>query len=120
MSVKISVNGVSEFQVAIDKLDEGLQAKVFECLAAWAASVKEEAMRLVPVKTGYLRSTIYATVQGWVATIGASATYAIFVEMGTRRMAAEPYLWPAVYGALPELESLIVEAIEQAKVEAGF
>ncbi len=102
------------------KLDSGLQNEVYRYLHSWAADVKAEAMRLVPVRTGYLRSTIYAKVKEWIAEIGADATYAYFVEFGTRNMMAQPFMYPAIQKYLPELESLIVAAIQQAKTEAGL
>lgn len=102
------------------KLDSALQNEVYRYLASWAADVKAEAMRTVPIRTGYLRSSIYAEVKDWVVTVGADATYAYFVELGTRYMQAHPFLYPSIEKYLPELESLIVAAIEQAKLEAGL
>jgi HK97 gp10 family phage protein len=100
--------------------NSGIQRQVYRVLASWAADVKAEAMRKVPVRTGYLRSTIYARVRDLVVQIGAEATYALFVELGTRKMRAQPYLWPAIQEYLPQLEELIREAIEFAKTEAGL
>ena len=97
-----------------------MQREVHSFLASWAADVKAEAMRLVPVRTGYLRSTIYAKIQEWVAEIGADATYALFVELGTKYMQAHPYLYPAIQQYLPQLETIVTAAIEQAKAEAGL
>jgi HK97 gp10 family phage protein len=85
-----------------------------------AADIKAEARRLVPVKTGYLRSTIYARIQQLVAEIGADAAYALFVELGTKHMMAQPYLWPAIQQYLPQLEDIICQAIDAAKAEAGL
>ncbi len=102
------------------RLDSAMQNEVYRCLASWAADVKAEAMRNAPVRTGYLRSTIYAHIRDWVAEVGAEATYAAYVELGTRYMAAHPFLYPAIEKYLPELESLIVAAIEAAKLEAGL
>ncbi len=104
----------------MQKLDSGMQREVHRYLASWAADVKAEASRLVPVRTGYLRSTIYAKIQEWVAEIGADATYALFVELGTKYMQAQPYLSPAIQQYLPELEAVIISAIQQAKAEAGL
>jgi HK97 gp10 family phage protein len=118
--VSCDVDGIAEFQAAMQKLDAALQNQVYSFLVSWAADVKAEAMRTVPVKTGYLRSTIYATVQDWVVNLGADAAYAYFVEFGTKRMAAQPYLWPALQKYLPTLQDLIVAAIEAAKSEAGL
>lgn len=111
---------MEEFKTAIKRFDSGMQRQVHRYLASWAADVKAEASRLVPVRTGYLRSTIYANVQEWVTEIGAEATYALFVELGTKYMQAHPYLFPAIEQYLPQLEIIITEAIEQAKAEAGL
>ncbi len=89
-------------------------------MVSWATDIKAEAIRLVPVRTGYLRSTIYAKIQEWAAEIGADATYALFVELGTKYMQAHPYLYPAIQEYLPQLETVVTAAIEQAKAEAGL
>jgi len=102
------------------KLDAALQNQVFRFLVSWAADVKALARKLVPVKTGHLQSTIYAIVKDWVANIGADATYAYFIEAGTRYMQAQPYLYPAIQQYLPALEGMILEAIDAAKAEAGL
>jgi HK97 gp10 family phage protein len=122
MSVEITcdVDGIEEFQAAMQRFDAAMQNQVRRFLISWAADVKAAAMRNAPVRTGHLRSSIYATVKDFVAQIGAEATYALFVEVGTRYMRAQPYLWPAIQEYLPSLEMNIVGALEQAKAEAGF
>ena len=102
------------------KFDSGMQREVHSFLSSWAADFKAQAVKNAPMATGYLRSTIYAKIKEWVAEIGADAAYAMFVELGTKYMQAHPYLYPAIQQYLPELESVIVQAIEQAKVEAGL
>ena len=104
----------------MQRLDSGIQRQVHSFLASWAADVRAEAMRQVPVRTGYLRSSIYAKIQEWVAEIGADATYALWVEFGSRYMQAHPYLFPSIEQYLPQLETVVTAAIEQAKVEAGL
>lgn len=100
--------------------DSALQVEVHNQLVRWAAEVKALAERLVPVRTGYLKSTIYATVKEWVVDVGAQATYALFVENGTRYMKDQPFIYPAVYAYFPELEQIILAAIDAAKAEAGI
>lgn len=114
------MEGIEEFQAAMLKFDSGMQRQVHSFLVSWAADVKALAMQLVRVRTGYLRSKIYAIVREWVVEIGADATYAYFVEFGTRYMQAHPYLYPAIQEYLPMLEFNIIGAIEQAKAEAGL
>lgn len=55
----------------------------------------DTAKALVPVRTGYLKSTISAHLTQWQAEVGAEAPYAGYVELGTWKMAAQPYLRPA-------------------------
>ncbi len=122
MSVEISVNidGIEPLQDAMVRVDSQLQKHVHRQLVSWASDVKASAKRIVPVRTGHLRNSIYSKIDGWVAQIGAEATYAYFVEFGTRFMQARPYLYPAIQEHLPRLEAIIADAIELAKQEAGL
>jgi HK97 gp10 family phage protein len=122
MSVEINLDlaGAEEFKQAIARFDAEMQRHLLERLAGWAESVKTEATRIVPVRTGYLRSTIYGRIQEWSAEVGAEAVYAAHVEFGTRYAMAKPFLTPAVQARLPELERVLVEALNLAKVEAGL
>lgn len=122
MAVEITcaVDGIKEFQNAMQQFDSGMQRWVHRQLASWAADVKALAKQLAPVRTGHLRSSIYTKIQEWVAEIGAEAAHALFVEFGTRYTQARPYLYPAIQEHLPRLEHVICEAIDQAKAEAGL
>jgi HK97 gp10 family phage protein len=122
MSVEITLDlaGAEEFKKAIARFDAEMQRQVREQLAKWAEIVKTEAKRLVPVRTGYLRSTIFARIQEWNAEVGAEAAYAANVEFGTLYAMAQPFLNPAVQAHLPELERVLLEALDFAKMEAGL
>ena len=122
MAVEITcdIEGIDEFKAAMQTFDTGMQRHVYRQLASWVADIKALAKQLAPVRTGRLRSSIYAKISEWVAEIGAEATYALFVELGTRYMQAQPYLYPAIQEYLPQLEAIICEAIDVAKAEAGL
>ena len=122
MSVEINLDlaGAEEFTQAIKRFDSEMQRQVHEQLATWAENVKTDATRTVPVRTGYLRSTIYARVQEWNMEVGAEAAYAAAVEFGTRHAMAQPFINPAVQARLPELERVLLAALDSAKLEAGL
>lgn len=65
-----------------------------------ALSIEGAAKRLCPVDTGRLRSSIThalgVDVQGLKADIGSDVEYAVYVELGTSRAAAQPFLRPAL------------------------
>jgi HK97 gp10 family phage protein len=120
VEVQLDISGHEEFKQAMAKFDTAMQTKVRDQLQEWARQVQQQAQKNVPVRTGYLQSTIYAKIREWVAEIGAEATYALFVEFGTRYMQAQPYLQPAIQEGLPRLERIILEALDMAKAEAGL
>lgn len=66
---------------------------------ATAAAIQRDAKLFAPVDTGMLRSSITRestrTVYGASSEIGPEVNYGAYVEEGTWRMAAQPYLTPA-------------------------
>lgn len=69
-------------------------------MARLALKVETEAKRNAPVRTGNLRRSItsfVATIEGKpVGVVAATANYAGFVELGTHKMAARPFLRKAL------------------------
>lgn len=62
-----------------------------------ATDIQASAKALAPVDTGNLKNSITTTnsVSGFRAEIGPTANYGIFLEMGTSRMPAQPFMGPA-------------------------
>ena len=60
--------------------------------------IAERAVGLVPVDTGELRGSIAHQKMGSGWAVVASAPHAGYVEYGTSKMAAQPYLRPAAQG----------------------
>lgn len=62
--------------------------------------VRDEAVRICPVDTQRLRSSLTFEIEKKgkeiIGRIGTNVEYSIFVEYGTSRMAAQPYLRPAL------------------------
>jgi HK97 gp10 family phage protein len=67
---------------------------------------------ICPVRTGYLRSTIYFEMTEQLNyEFGAKADYAIFVEFGTWKMAAQPFIRPAYEAYQTEILDAVVRGI---------
>lgn len=62
--------------------------------------VEARAKRLCPVDTGRLRASITHAVErdavGLVGVVGTDVDYGVYVEIGTSRAGAQPYLRPAL------------------------
>lgn len=82
--------------------------------AIHAAGFRTEAAAkaAAPVDTGALRARIANRPGDLSTTVGVAAGYAAFVERGTRKMAARPYLEPAVNGVVPQLNADLAEAVK--------
>jgi HK97 gp10 family phage protein len=100
--VKVDVVGVQDVMDALAHLPVEVQQKVLEEVMEEASLLLErEAKRLAPYRTGKLRDSIEARKvrprKGEVVryAIGPKGVkYAGFVEFGTARMAAKPYMRP--------------------------
>lgn len=75
------------------------------------------AKNLVPVDTGYLRSTLRASASDEGCCCETLCDYAEYVEYGTIYMGAQPYFEPAIDAALdaaiPYWDSAVDEALEE-------
>lgn len=66
---------------------------------AAADEVLKVALQRVPVRTGRLKRSIRRWRVGTVWHVGTDVEYAPYVEFGTRRMRAQPFLGPALESA---------------------
>lgn len=73
----------------------GLQSAFSRALERIGLQAEGYAKDLCPVDTGNLRNSITHTSDGKAAYIGTNVTYGKYVELGTVKMAAQPYLRPA-------------------------
>jgi HK97 gp10 family phage protein len=79
-----------------------------------AAAIEGQAKIICPHDTGYLRDSIIVTEKGEMsAVVGPHTDYEIYVEFGTYKMAARPYLTPAAEGARPAWEAGLRELFNE-------
>src|SRR5687768_16628959 len=71
--------------------------------------VEGRAKRGAPVKTGTLRRSITSRVETTRGYVGSNLEYAPFVEYGTRHMAAQPFLEPAIDDSRADIEGALKE-----------
>lgn len=88
---------------ALDRVLESPQGEVGREVARRSVKVHRAALNLCAVDTGRLRASINWRLaqdsQGLLGIIGTNVTYAPHVEFGTRYMAAQPFLRPALSAA---------------------
>lgn len=87
-----------KLEVLVDNTDAvkgGLKSAFARALERIGMQAEGYAKDLCPVDTGNLRNSITHTSDGKAAYIGTNVTYGKYVELGTVKMAAQPYLRPA-------------------------
>lgn len=98
----INVEGLDELEKQFDRLIDTSKKKVMmKALNAGAAPIKKEAKAKAPVKTGLLKKSIrskqmkYTDKPSVGIYVAGKAYYWWFIENGTSKMAAAPFLRPA-------------------------
>ena len=122
MGLRANINAMDQgFPMTADVGVISIPVVYSEAAEAFKAMFLDVARELVPVRTGYLKSTIAAEIGE--ASIGevtaeASAEYAQYVEFGTYRQMAQPYFIPAIEAALEEWGLAAQKAYDEALEEA--
>lgn len=104
---EITVNNVNEVDA---RLTQGIE----NALEAIGMQVENHAKAKCPVDTGNLRNSITHTSDSESAYIGTDVFYSGYVELGTSRQRAQPYLRPAVVDHVDELKRIAEAMIQKA------
>lgn len=101
---------VRRFTVSLVQAQAISKTLVRQVVQKLCADTKADAQAIVPVDTGFLRSSItYETKEtrvGATGEVGPTADYGDYVESGTSRMAPQPYMLPAYTRQLAVIDQL--------------
>lgn len=102
-------------------LDDVLYEELHQVIIKTAYDVEAQAKQRAPVDTGFLKSSIQAkqTNDPLTMEVVVGAQYGIYQEFGTVKMAAHPYLIPAVEVVRPGFQSAVEQAIRRAFERGG-
>ncbi len=124
-AVEVQIENAGDIDRLLQTLPPEMFDRVQHVLMNGAIRVAERARELVPVRTGHLLASIRADLgdaedssEGAFSpvTVVADAPYASYVEFGTSRMEAEPFMQPAV----EEIEPEIMEEVDAILEELGL
>lgn len=105
--VEVRQNNIKQFLSAMN----GAKAKGLETIGLLAEGY---AKKLCPVDTGRLRDSITHVQSGNDEYIGTNVEYGPYVEMGTSKQVAQPYLRPAATEHASQYKSAMKSALENA------
>lgn len=92
-----------------DEFRDGLDAAIERALEKVGLVAEGYAKRLCPVDTGRLRNSITHVIDAGeqAVYVGTNVEYAPYVELGTARQKAQPYLRPAAQDHVGEYRRII-------------
>lgn len=97
--VRSHIQGLDSWERWVESISQEIEDEIKQVVAETAYKVEADAKMLVPVDTGHLRRSIATAFpsgdKGFTAQIGTNVEYALFVEFGTSKQHAKPYLYPA-------------------------
>lgn len=99
------------FSADLGRVSQQVTVRAGQVVAKTALAIEADAKTLAPVDTGFLQGSISTDLSSdrLKAEIGPTAEYGGYVELGTSRMAPQPYLAPAS----DRWEPGFVQAMEQ-------
>ena len=117
MSVSLEITGsLQGFDAAMTDYVEKFPDTVADAMRTVADRVLDTANVLVPVRTGFLKSTLgYRQDTPLQLTFFATAPYAAFVEFGTRYMAARLFLTQSIQQHQAEFPVQVASMLQQLK-----
>lgn len=101
-----------EVKSNVDLFKDALPEQIAMALEAIGMTAESYAKDLCPVDTGRLRNSISHATDGDSVYIGTNVEYAAYVELGTSKSKARPYLRPAAENHTDEYRSLVEQALK--------
>ncbi len=115
ITLTTEVTGARDIVARLGEIDGAARDALGQGLIEAAESLRREAASAAPRRTGKLRDSIAVVSDGLAGlAVAARAPYARFVEFGTRRIPAQPFLAPALFRLRRALVERVGEILARA------
>lgn len=123
MRIEIKIRGVRETMNNIIEFGKEADRQLGLSMAKVVFKVTQDAKKLAPVDTGFLRDNIFPNVtlgrrSGIRGRVTSSAPYSIYQEFGTSRHAAKSFMRPAINKNLNFIQKELGDALRRATLRA--
>lgn len=98
---------MSNYKSYFNQVEKEINKRIGKGLGEVGNYTKARAKEIVPVDTGELRSSIDSQVNKQSVDVGASASHAGPVELGTSKQASQPYIEPAIMNNISSIKSIL-------------
>lgn len=97
----------------VDEVLNALQSQKSKILEEWGLTAEAYASDYCPVDTGRLRASISHDTDEDTMYLGTNVEYAPYVELGTSRMDAQPFLRPAIENHMDEYKDIMNDVLSE-------
>ena len=105
MSRTVRMVGLNQYIKAVQKKPAQVEQAVDREIKLSSLRIEKKSKQQSPFDTGWLSNNIYANVvRSMVSEVVSPVEYSIFIELGTRFMMAQPFLFPALKADWPLLQ----------------
>jgi len=116
MSFNYNIQGLKQVRDALNNFEAKITTAAERGLLKALLFCEKEAKNRCPVVTGRLRASITGKITKFTGTavegkLGAHTNYAAYVELGTARSKARPYLWPALEDNFEKIEKILASEL---------
>lgn len=96
MRSELNIKGIEELEIELSRLED--MSGVTQIVKANTADLQKKVHRNIPVLTGFLRRSFIMDIidKGHTGRVTSNVEYGPYVEYGTFKQAAQPYMRPAI------------------------
>lgn len=114
MAKHATIEGLNELAAALAKAAARTQAAASVAVRDEVEAVREDAEQGAPNRTGELDSGIIGEARGITGTVSATTRHSGFVEHGTYKDEAQPFMAPAAERSRPRFVGRVTLAVKSA------
>lgn len=112
--VTVKFDGLDDLLKGFNRQPQKVKQEGTQIINAVAGKVEKRAVDLAPKDTGYLSEHIISEPKGPLnAQVIATANYSVYLEMGTRKAPAQPYMKPAINEHEKDLYTMLANLLKE-------
>jgi HK97 gp10 family phage protein len=114
-TISMDLRRIDRLQKALKEMPGVVAEEMGKAVRDLVLLVEATAKKACPVDTGKLRASITPVIESWAAGyVGTNTAYAPYVEYGTRKTTAQPFLEPAFLEGKRQASKIFGAAIARA------
>ncbi|MBC1290629.1 HK97-gp10 family putative phage morphogenesis protein [Listeria booriae] len=117
MKVEMEFEGLDTFVRNVSKLAEEVSREIDGAVEETGYRIEKNAQENAAVDTGYMKQNISNEHKKMTSVVTSHAHYSYYVEKGTRRTRAQPFMGPAVKKERPRFFKIVRSIVKNGVIK---